>query len=291
MKIAKIRTMLEKSEFEIIKTWVYTEPLLVSISCIVYNQRNFIEEALDSFLMQITDFPFEILVHDDASIDGTTEIIKKYESRFPNLIKPLYQKENQYSKGKKINIEFNFPRAKGKYIALCEGDDYWTDPKKLQKQVNFMELNNEYVLCYHLSKMLIGNRISDITYPPIGKDYTKKELLTTTTLIPTASKLFRNIYTENRKKELLDFAEDTLFNVYLGFYGCCKFLNDINPSIYRTHSNGIWSKLKKREKFLYNLEVFIKLCRLLETRGYTEIVDKRLNDAFLYFNDNLLIYT
>lgn len=115
-----------------------TKNILVSISCITYNHEPYIRECLDGFIMQKTDFAFEVLIHDDASTDKTADIIREYEAKFPNLIKPIYQTENQFSKKVgSINAKFNYPRAKGKYIALCEGDDYWTDPLKLQKQVDF----------------------------------------------------------------------------------------------------------------------------------------------------------
>jgi len=91
--------------------------------------------------MQKTTFPFEILIHDDASTDGTADIIREYEAKYPDIIKPIYQRENQYSKGIKISQVYQFPRAQGKYIALCEGDDYWIDPHKLQKQVDYLERN------------------------------------------------------------------------------------------------------------------------------------------------------
>jgi len=97
--------------------------------------------------MQKTTFPVEILLHDDASTDNTANIIREYEAKYPNIIKPIYQSENQYSQGIGISMTYQFPRAKGKYIALCEGDDYWTDPLKLQKQVDFLEANPEYSLC------------------------------------------------------------------------------------------------------------------------------------------------
>jgi glycosyltransferase involved in cell wall biosynthesis len=117
---------------------------LVSICTITYNHAPFIRQCLDGFLMQKTNFPFEVLIHDDASTDGTEEIIREYEAKYPELIKPLYEKENQYLKGRRGSKIFNFPRARGKYIALCEGDDYWTDPLKLQKQVEFLEANPDY---------------------------------------------------------------------------------------------------------------------------------------------------
>ncbi|MDN5307379.1 MAG: hypothetical protein PWP16_742 [Eubacteriaceae bacterium] len=130
---------------------------LVSISCITYNHENFIRDAIEGFLMQRTTFPVEILIHDDASTDKTAEIVREYEQKFPQLIKPIYQTENQYSKGKKISATYNYPRAKGKYIALCEGDDYWTDPLKLQKQVDFMEANPEYGMCYTSFNILFNS--------------------------------------------------------------------------------------------------------------------------------------
>ena len=113
--------------------------VMVSICCITYNHAPFIRQCLDGFIMQKTDFAFEVLIHDDASTDGTEEIIREYEARYPEIIKPLYEVENQWIKGRRGSKVFNFPRAQGKYIALCEGDDYWTDPFKLQKQVDFGE--------------------------------------------------------------------------------------------------------------------------------------------------------
>lgn len=110
---------------------------LVSITCLTYNHAPYLRQCLDGFVMQKTSFPIEILIYDDASEDGTQDIIREYERKYPDLIKPIYQTENQYSKGVKVEFVYNYPRAKGKYIAFCEGDDYWTDPNKLQKQIDF----------------------------------------------------------------------------------------------------------------------------------------------------------
>lgn len=121
---------------------------VVSIACMSFNHRNFIKDTLDGFLIQKTTFPFEVIIHDDASTDGTTEIIKKYEEKYPHIIKPIYQTENQYSKRVDIAKTFLFPKLNGKYLAICEGDDYWIDPLKLQKQVDFLEKNKDYGLVY-----------------------------------------------------------------------------------------------------------------------------------------------
>lgn len=122
---------------------------LVSICSTAFNHELYIEDALNGFLIQKTNFPFEILIHDDASTDNTQEIIRKYYEKYPNIIKPIFQKINQYSQGKRVNFTFNYSRARGKYIALCEGDDYWTDENKLQKQVDIMEKYQDITLCVH----------------------------------------------------------------------------------------------------------------------------------------------
>ena len=127
---------------------IQMETPLVSIVCDVYNHEPYLRKCLDGFVMQETTFPFEILIHDDASSDHSSDIIHEYEKRYPALFKPIYQKVNQYSKGVKIWATIQFPRAKGKFIAICEGDDYWTDPLKLQKQVDFLEKNKDIGLCF-----------------------------------------------------------------------------------------------------------------------------------------------
>jgi glycosyltransferase involved in cell wall biosynthesis len=119
--------------------------IIVSVCCITYNHELYIKDCLEGFVSQKTDFNYEIIIHDDASTDKTKQIIEEYAQKFPGLFVTIFQKENQYSKGGNP-FSYTFAKAKGKYIALCEGDDYWTNPNKLQKQVDFLESNNEYVL-------------------------------------------------------------------------------------------------------------------------------------------------
>lgn len=120
---------------------------LVSICCISYNHEAYIRDCLEGFLMQQTDFPFEVLIHDDASSDHTADIIREYEAKYPDIIKPICEQENQYAKGVGFVELFGFARAKGKYIAICEGDDFWIDPHKLQRQFDFMESQPDHSLC------------------------------------------------------------------------------------------------------------------------------------------------
>lgn len=127
---------------------------LISICCLSFNHAVFLRQCLEGFLSQQTEYSYEILIHDDCSTDGTIEIIKEYSQKYPDIIFPIFELENQYSKGKASTIDFyNYKRARGKYIAYCEGDDYWTDPYKLQKQVSFLEDHPEYSVCFHMTSI------------------------------------------------------------------------------------------------------------------------------------------
>jgi len=145
----------------------YETTPLVSVSVITYRHEKFIRQCLDSILMQAVNFPYEVLVHDDASPDRTADIIREYEAKYPGIIKPIYQARNQYSQGRSVS-RFNWERARGKYLAFCEGDDYWTDQNKLQKQVDFLEMHPEYIACVHRVKIIdeFGNINQSIEFPP-----------------------------------------------------------------------------------------------------------------------------
>ena len=118
---------------------------MVTVWCLTYNQKDFIRDALNGFVMQQTNFLFEVIVHDDASTDGTTEIVKEYAAKYPHIIKPKIESDNQWKKGglKHIVAIMNERFRRGKYIAFCEGDDYWTDTNKLQQQVDCLEINHD----------------------------------------------------------------------------------------------------------------------------------------------------
>ena len=159
---------------------------MVSICCTTYNHEKYIRDALDGFLMQKTSFKFEVLIHDDASTDGTADIIREYEEQYPDIIKPIYQTVNQYSKSVPITKTYQIPRASGKYIAMCEGDDFWTDEYKLQKQFDALEHNPECVMCTHI--------VMDV-------DENGKQLETARPKPELADKIFNNIISS---KELFD---------------------------------------------------------------------------------------
>ena len=136
-----------KDEHEIMSGWKNTREPVVSIICTAYNHESYIKESIEGFLSQETNFSFEIIIHDDASTDNTAKIIREYEKKYPNIIKPIYQRENQYSKGVRISLSLCKNICKGKYVAFCEGDDYWTDSKKLQKQYDALSENPQCKIC------------------------------------------------------------------------------------------------------------------------------------------------
>src|SRR6185437_15246587 len=169
------------------------EKPLVSICCITYNHGKYIADCLDGFIKQKTKFPFEILVFDDASTDNAQEIIKKYSSGLENM-QTFLQEENQWSKGEYGLLKYLFPAAKGRYIAVCEGDDYWKDPLKLQKQVDFLEKNTEYSMVCHDALIIDETDNSSKLYFASPK---KRQICSTKDALniqfcPTASILFRS---------------------------------------------------------------------------------------------------
>jgi len=227
---------------------------IVSIACITFNHSKYIRDAIEGFLMQKTTFAFEILIHDDCSTDGTDEIIKEYEQKYPDIILPYFQTENQYSKGVRgLSTRYNFPRAKGKYIALCDGDDYWTDPYKLQKQVDFLESHPDYVMTYHDAIIVDANGVktTESIVPGTHKcDYKKDEIITCDTYILTSSLCFRNVTNLDIPEKNKVVNGDNFITSQLGHFGKGKFMSDIGKAVYRMHSNGVWSSKNESEKYI-----------------------------------------
>ena len=126
----------------------------VSVVILAYNQENYIRQTLEGAVNQSTSFPYEIWVHDDASTDGTPEIIKEFQARYPHMIKPWLQTENQYQQGVKPLTKFIYPQLTSDYVAFCEGDDYWVSPHKLSEQVAFLDQHPDYGLCAHGVKVI-----------------------------------------------------------------------------------------------------------------------------------------
>ncbi|MCY9835622.1 glycosyltransferase [Aeromonas media] len=154
--------MLKLTEAEIIANWSTSEPIRVSVCCITYKQEQYIEQAIDSFLMQKTTFPFEIIIGEDCGGDGTLAILAEYKKKYPKLIKVITSKKNI---GANANLLRVFNDAVGEYIAVCEGDDYWCDKDKLQIQYEYMEKNNECSFVVHPAYSKADNNILKSIWP------------------------------------------------------------------------------------------------------------------------------
>lgn len=224
--------------------------IMVSICCITYNHEKYISEAIESFLTQKTAFKFEILMHDDASTDNTTQIVEEYQKKCPDIIKPIYQKENQYSKGVKTFTTL-FSRAKGKYIALCEGDDYWTDKLKLQKQVDYMTQHTECSLCIHATKVVtINKKIKSLVRANIGNTILKVEdiLNYRGTMFHTSSMLLQTKYALNLPNYYKNApVGDAPLKMHLATKGSIYYIDDF-MSAWRTNVPGSWTSKVMHDK-------------------------------------------
>ena len=213
------------------------ETPLVSVQVITYMHEEFISDCLNGILNQRTDFPVEIIINDDASIDGTQSIIMNFQKKYPSLIKTIFQETNQYSISgfKNIKKQIN-DITLGKYIALCEGDDYWIDPYKLQKQVDFLQNNLEFSMCFHNSSESYNGKLSSMPFVTLNKNvFTVKDFLYSH-IVPTASMVYKN------NIKLPDWhykinSGDKLIIFLCAFTGPIYFMDEI-MSHYRVNDNG-----------------------------------------------------
>lgn len=265
--------MIKKTENEIMRNWKAYEEPLVSICCATYNHENFIAMALDSMLIQETNFPFEIIVRDDFSTDQTATVIKDYVEKFPNIISPIFETENQYSKGVKPFMPM-YEKTSGKYIAILEGDDYWRDKYKLEKQVTFLDKNKDYVLSYNNSIVVNeNNQLVRKIRNPLSKDYTCEEMQCGEVTISTNTVMFRKVNLALKK-----INKDIILWHFLGQYGKSKYQAEIIPAAYREHSGGVWSGLNIVERFkdfLNTREELKKLCH--DNFKLKNRIDKSMN--------------
>ena len=251
---------------------------IVSVCCITYNHEKFISDAIDGFLAQKTDFPIEILIHEDASTDGTANIIRRYQAEHPELINVIYQIDNQFSRGVNYVLKNVLGMAKGKYIALCEGDDYWIDPLKLQKQVDFLEMDLGCTICFHQTLRKYEDQEKDPYFLMnfSGAQIFKKEHLYTACIIQTCSVLFRRIpmeaYFENSAK--LRIGDWPLF-VYLAQFGDIGYLDEI-MSVYRIHSQGLWNSFGQKGA----LEVEAEALEFFKNSGLFEFKEELYDSLF-----------
>ena len=233
-------------------------PFILSVFCWTYNDVSYIKKSIDSILMQKTNFNIEVIIHDDASTDGTQEVIKEYENKYPRIFRNILQAENQYSKGVDVTkFIFNYP--KGKYIALIHGDDYWVDPYKLQKQVDFMESNPDYVMCFtRYQRYFEDTEVFQISGHNESKTYNLKDFMHANHAA-TATVMFRSLNFDLKYLNNSPFGDWVLYNLILK-YGDAYYMNDVT-AVYRRHyfNSDFYNPMPYKKKLYILNRLFLRI--------------------------------
>lgn len=285
--------MIDKTQEEIISSWIGNiDDPIVTVRCVAYNHEAFIADALDSFLMQETTFPYEIIVHDDASTDNTRNIIEKYYNKYPKIIKPIYEKENQYSKNKKFlaNIIANY--SKGRYVAFCEGDDYWTDRLKLQKQYDNLTTHKNCFLCVHKTQIKGDTRVGGSSLPVTNFDAGVIDSNTflesmyvynfhTSSFFFDKDKLLE-YYSKELKFKNVSLVGDVPMMLYFGYIGDVYYIPEY-MSVYRRNNSSSWTDKHIRSTVLYvktakSMIEMMKEFNIYSNSEYKNMCDKSIND-------------
>lgn len=261
----------------------------ISVCCTCYNHEKYISQALESMLAQKGDFTIEILVHDDASTDSSQSIIKNYAEKYPDIVKPLIQEENQYSRGIAINETFNFSRARGEYIAICEGDDFWTDQYKLAKQLSYMREHDDCSFCFSNAiihdmteqkpdRRFVPYYAKEQEYIKDSGQYNLSEIIKLS-FIPTASFMFRRADYIRLKDELIKPFPygDMRYKLLLTSLGYAYFLNE-DCCVYRENVSGSamqkWSQENRKKSFdrLYSVYTFLKDLDIISNKEHSKAI-------------------
>ena len=265
----------------------------VSILCTAYNHEKYIKKCLEGFIMQKTSFAYEVIVNDDASTDNTASIIRQYSEKYPDLIKPIFQESNQYSNGVKIASDILFPKAQGKYIAMCEGDDYWSDPNKLQYQYDALENNQDCHMCVCKTKVVKEDGSDSGKTMPSKKYNTgvwkRRDFLDRMVFDPVQTSSFfmrssvlRNYYDENPAFRKICMVGDFTYRLYFGCKGDVFYIEDI-LTCYRQGSSGSISRAMEADQTkrilqsqnmidtvraydVYTNHEFSQICKRMENR-------------------------
>lgn len=262
-------------------------PIMVSIRCTAYNHEKYIRDALEGFVMQKTNFRFEAIVHDDASTDGTAAIIREYAEKYPDIIKPIYETENQYSKHDGSLRRIMDEACKGKYIALCEGDDYWIEPYKLQKQVDFLESSPDYSMCWTDAFVEInGKKKAYNRYLQNCQSSIEDIIEKGGDFIPTCSILIRKSVIINMPSKAKGyFCGDYPLQMWSAYIGKTYYLSE-QTCIYRFLTSGSWSYRFSKESKEQRLKHFENEKQLME--GFNALFEYKYNDNFKKREANVL---
>lgn len=263
------------SEKELLRRWGRQAGTpVVSIVCTTYNHERYIESAIRGFLSQDCAFPFEILIHDDASTDGTQEVIRRWQQRYPQIIKPLLQAENQKSKGVRP-FELLLARARGQYVATCEGDDFWVERGKLQKQVGFLMQHPDVSCSAHNYQHFIESSVTVRRWSRIGRDIflSPRQLMSSQFLLWLPTLVFRKTFSSLPPERALAAFGDQFLVSYLGTLGRCAYFDTFVGAVRRENEFSSWSPLPESEKERRRVKTWVAMLRLHERLGNAQAVD------------------
>lgn len=255
---------------------------MVTVCCVTFNHADTIKRTVDSILSQKADFLIELLIHDDVSTDGTRAIVQNYCELHPDRVTALLPDQNQYSKGVNVMARLR-GLARGKYIAFCEGDDYWSDTTKLAKQVSIMEANPEVVMTGH-RVVAINSEGEPVRYfrsrnpfaaHPLERDFDSQALRTLERVIPTSCRVFRNIHIDLPLEATKTIAGDAFLQALLADHGSYRFLPEIKPSYYTVSGKGIWTKQSRDTDILQRINLLTQLRVYFDRVGH-ESASKKL---------------
>ncbi len=256
---------------------------MVSVSMITYNHERYLRRAIEGVLAQKTEFPIILIIGEDCSTDKTRQICLEYQKQYPEIIKLRLNKKNI---GYRKNWDNNLVACTGNYIAICDGDDYWTDPLKLQKQVDFLEANPKYILAFHDGAVI--NENNEIIRPTKLKAHQVQDIpsdkLKTDPSLQTVGVCYRNVplkFTRRIKKAL---NGDTLLVGFLAQFGDAKYMGkEIAPAHNRIHGEGVWGPMKSRKKHINNMLSYRALYLFYKQKGDIKAAEGLLNnhDYFL----------
>lgn len=290
--------MINITQEQIMQNWQVknADKPLLSIRCTAYNHENFIAQALEGFLMQKTNFPFEIVVHDDASSDNTANIIREYEKKYPLIIKAIYETENQYSKHDGSLARIMNEATKGKYIAFCEGDDYWIDENKLQMQVDFLEANSEYSYTCHRYKTfdstnesfeLSPNKYLDKQDTIIenknfyggGFTFDYNYTVNVQWISQTLTAVFRKDALSLEQIKNFKYSRDVHY-VYSILSRGKGFCFGFVGAVYRVHGGGIYGGIGSTNQAYINYKVFSELYNKTKDKVFIPVLENQYKTAF-----------
>lgn len=222
--------------------------IMLSIVMLTYNFKEYVSDAIKSIVEQKHNYSYELLISDDCSSDGTQDIIKQFQEKYPNIIKPVFNKNNL---GAMNNFSSTFERIQGKYIMLCSGDDYWL-PGKIQKQIDFLENNHSFDVCYSKAQMLLNN---NLTENEIGEDYKNKTEIFENNFIPALTLCIRSDFFNKYLNEIKPFSmnwamEDYPFNIYSLYTTNVFFMNE-RLAVYRVINGSVSHKNNLKKQYLF----------------------------------------